>query len=68
MISFNATKERSAVFCGCSVAVLTAVSVSGVVIVVVTGGSFGFGSYVNVIFAWFLMTPRAGCYLLHLGM
>ncbi|CKF63732.1 Uncharacterised protein [Streptococcus pneumoniae] len=51
MTSFNATKERSAVFCGFSVAVLTAVSVSGVVIVVVTGGSFGFGSYVNVIFA-----------------
>ncbi|EEK99493.1 hypothetical protein bcere0013_33860 [Bacillus cereus BDRD-ST26] len=51
MTSFNATKERSAVFCGFSVAVLTAVSVSGVVIVVVTGGSFGFGSYVNVTFA-----------------
>ena len=50
MTSFNATKERSAVF-GFSVAVLTAVSVSGVVIVVVTGGSFGFGSYVNVTFA-----------------
>lgn len=51
MTSFNATKERSAVFFGFSVAVLTAVSVSGVVIVVVTGGSFGFGSYVNVTFA-----------------
>ena len=25
--------------------------------VVVTGGSLGFGSYVNVIFALFLMTP-----------
>ncbi|CUB53622.1 hypothetical protein BN2127_JRS10_02382 [Bacillus subtilis] len=59
-MSFNATKERFAVFCGSNVAVLTVVSVSGVVMVVVTGGSLGFGSYVNVIFALFLMTPPGG--------
>ena len=47
-------------FCGSNVAVLTVVSVSGVIMVVVAGGSLGFGSYVNVIFALFLMTPPGG--------